>query len=132
MRISDWSSDVCSSDLDSPGWRFASESAGPLDTIATRSLGVNGERGRSLGVNREKGRSLGSLDTRSFCPRNRNERVSRLCRPHSPHPLMPRATKGGVSRNGLTSTPSTIDKIDTRTHRENRKKTCTTEVNREK
>src|SRR3546814_1197507 len=92
MRISDWSSDVCSSDLltlghevefgnagkefhgqtrpvrrlqngaertcDSPGWRFTSESAGPLDTLAARSLGVKGERGRSLGVHREKGRSL--------------------------------------------------------------------------
>src|SRR3546814_2573230 len=50
---------------------------GPLDTIATRSLGVNGERGRSLGVHREKRRSLRSLDTRSFCPRTRDERVSR-------------------------------------------------------
>src|SRR3546814_13209799 len=80
MRISDWSSDVCSSDLltlghevesgnagkefhgqtrpvrrlqngaartcDSPGWRFKSESAGPTDTIAARSLGGNGENGR--------------------------------------------------------------------------------------
>src|SRR3546814_6383369 len=101
MRISDWSSDVCSSDLlalghevefgnagkefhgqtrpvrrlqngaertcDSPGWRFASESAGPLDTIATRSLGVNGERGRRSEEHTSELQSLMRISYAVFC-----------------------------------------------------------------
>src|SRR3546814_18163614 len=77
----------------------------PSYAIATRSLGVNREKGWSTGVNREKRRSLGSLDTRSFCPRNRDERVSRLCQPHSPHPLLPSVAEGGVSRHPLPINP---------------------------
>src|SRR3546814_2530685 len=65
-------------------------------------------------MNREKRRSLRSLDTRSFCPRTRDERVSRLCRPHSPHPLMPSAAEGGVSRHALPIIPGPLDTIATR------------------
>src|SRR3546814_14968853 len=86
----------------------------PSYAIATRSLGVNREKGWSTCVNREKRRSLGSLDTRSFCPRNRDERVSRLCQPHSPHPLMPSAAEGGVSRPALPIIPAPLDTIATR------------------
>src|SRR3546814_10755007 len=51
---------------------------------------------------------------RSFCPRNRDERVSRLCQPHSPHPLMPSAAEGGVSRHALPIIPAPLDTIATR------------------
>src|SRR3546814_13386233 len=87
---------------------------GPLDTIATRSLGVNGERGRSLGVNREKRRALSCLDTRRFGSRTLDERARHLCRPHSPHPLMPSAAEGGVSRHALPITPGPLNTLATR------------------
>src|SRR3546814_12855013 len=35
MRISDWSSDVCSSDLDMDDWGFDGPTIGPLDYVHT-------------------------------------------------------------------------------------------------
>src|SRR3546814_1620716 len=62
---------------------------------------TRGERGERAVTRCDPGerRSLRSLDTRAFCPRTRDDRVSRLCQPHSPHPFMPSAAEGGVSRH---------------------------------